>query len=230
MKQKAESRRQKAEGGREQTKGVRRLLFFCLLPAAYCLLFFPVVHAQVGAYEGRPVSAVEVVLEGTPADTAAQNEFKSLLRIAAGGEYSAVNVRQSLHDLYASGRVASARVEIDDSGNASNRALPVRVRFVVQRQIVIASVSIRGLTSGSPVARDEIRARVNLMQPGRRFSIPAIEKNADEIQTYLRDRGYFNATVEHSEIPAAGDTSGTTRPARTSPRSHARRTSSRAEV
>jgi len=209
VKQKAESRRQKAEGGREQTKGVRRLLFFCLLPAAYCLLFFPAVRAQVGDYEGRPVSAVEVVLEGTPADTAAQNEFKSLLRIAAGGEYSAVNVRQSLHDLYASGRVASARVEIDDSGNASNRALPVRVRFVVQRQIVIASVSIRGLTSGSPVARDEIRARVNLMQPGRRFSIPAIEKNADEIQTYLRDRGYFNATVEHSEIPAAGDTSGT---------------------
>jgi hypothetical protein len=51
------------------------------------------VHAQVGDYEGRSVSAVEVTLEGTPADTTAQNEFKSILRLSAGGEYSAVNVR-----------------------------------------------------------------------------------------------------------------------------------------
>ena len=168
-------------------------------------------HAQVGDFEGRPVSSVEVVLEGTPADPAAQSEFKSLLRIADGGEYSAVNVRQSLHDLYASGRIASARVEIDQP-NGTNPAQPIRVRFVVQRQIIIASVSIRiGPTTGTPIARDEIRARVNLLQPGRRFSIAAIEKNADEIQTYLRDRGYFNATVEHNEIPAPGDTTGTRR-------------------
>jgi outer membrane protein assembly factor BamA len=212
VKQKAESKRQKAESRRQKAEGGRRLLFFCLLPIACCLLFFPVVHAQVGDYEGRPVSAVEVALEGTPADTAAQNEFKSILRISAGSEYSAVNVRQSLHDLYASGRIASARVEIDDSANGSNRASPIRVRFVVQRQIVITSVSIRiGPTTGTPIARDEIRARVNLLQSGRRFSIPAIEKNADEIQTYLRDRGYFNATVEHNETPAPGDASGTRR-------------------
>jgi outer membrane protein assembly factor BamA len=212
VKQKAESRRQKAETGRVQTKGVQRLLFFCLLPVAYCLLIFPAVCAQVSDYEGRAVSTVDVVLEGTPADAAAQNEFKSLLRVANGSEYSAVNVRQSLHDLYASGRIASARVEIDDPGNGTNRAIPIRVRFVVQRQIVITSVSIRiGPTTGTPIARDEIRARVNLLQSGRRFSIPAIEKNADEIQTYLRDRGYFNATVEHSEIPAPGDASGTRR-------------------
>src|SRR6185369_12243239 len=31
------------------------------------------------------------------------------------------------------------------------------------------------------------------------------------IQTYLRDRGYFNATVEHNETPAPGDASGTRR-------------------
>jgi len=70
------------------------------------------VYAQVGNYEGRPVSAVDVVIEGTPADPLAQNEFKALLKISAGADYSAVGVRQSLHDLFASGRVASARVEI----------------------------------------------------------------------------------------------------------------------
>jgi len=140
------------------------------------------VHAQVGDYEGRPISAVEVTLEGTPADPAAQNEFKALLKITAGAEYAAVNVRQSLHDLYASGRVASARVEIDDPGNETNRAVPIHVRFIVQRQIIITSVSIR-VTPSTVIPRDEIRARVNLLQSGRRFSLTAIEKNADEMQT-----------------------------------------------
>jgi len=103
-----------------------------------------------------------------------------------GGEYSAVNARQSLHDLYASGRVASARVEVDEnSGRRSFSADSSSLRG--SKTIVIAGVTIRiGPTTGTPVARDEIRARLNLLEPGRRFSIPAIEKNADEIQTYMR--------------------------------------------
>ena len=68
--------------------------------------------AQVGDYEGHPVASVEIVIEGTPADAGAQAEFKSVVKIAAGDEYSAVLVRQSLHDLFVSGRVASARVEV----------------------------------------------------------------------------------------------------------------------
>src|SRR5204862_7330935 len=59
-----------------------RFVFFSAL--LFCLLAHD-THAQVGDYEGRPVSTVEVVLEGTPADTAAQNEFKSTLRISDGG-------------------------------------------------------------------------------------------------------------------------------------------------
>ncbi len=169
-------------------------------------------HAQVGDYEGRSVSAVDVVLEGTPADPPAQSEFKAMLKVFAGGEYSAASVRQSLHDLYASGRVASARVEIDETAGGA-RSTPVRVRFVVQRQIVIAGVTIKPITTtgATPIARDEIRARLNLLEPGRRFSIPAIEKNADEIQTYMRDRGYYKATVEHEEIPDPVDATGTRR-------------------
>ena len=166
--------------------------------------------AQVGDYEARPVTAVEVVLEGSPPDPSAQAEFQSLLKIVPGAEYSAVNARQSLHDLYASGRVASARIEIVEAQPGPTG--PVRVRFMVQRQIVIAGVTLRiGATTGTPIARDEIRARLNLLVPGRRFSVQAIERNADEIQTYLRDHGYYNAVVEHTEEPDATDTTGTRR-------------------
>jgi len=175
------------------------------------ITFGPHVSAQVGDYEGRPVASVEVVLEGSPADAAAQSEFQSTLRIRANTEYSAVLARQSLQDLFASDRVASARIEITEvqPGGALS---PIRVRFVVQRQIVIAGVTVRvGEATGTPIATDEIRARLNLLEPGRRFSLPAIGRNADEIQAYLRDRGYYNATVEHTEEPDPSDSTGTRR-------------------
>lgn len=170
------------------------------------------VFAQVGDYEGRPVSAVEIVFEGSPADASAQAEFQSLIKVVAGNEYSAVNARQSLQDLFASGRAAAARIEIVEGQPGGGRNTPVRVRFLIKRQIVIAGVSLRLTpTTGTPIARDEIRARLNLLEPGRRFSVQAIERNADEIQAYLRDRGYYNATVEHTEEPDPSDASGTRR-------------------
>lgn len=165
--------------------------------------------AQVGDYENRPVASVEVVLEGSPADAAAQAEFLSLVHIKANAEYSAVAARQSLQDLFASDRVASARIEISEAQSGSG---PIRVRFIVVRQTVIAGVTLRvGLATGTPIATDEIRARLNLLEPGRRFSLQAIERNADEIQAYLRDRGYFNATVEHAEVQSPSDVTGTRR-------------------
>lgn len=210
------NKRQKVVSRKQKAASRRCFQFFCLLPTACCVLLLLAVSqttfAQVGDYEGRPVAAVEVVLEGSPPDPSAQAEFQSLLKIVSGRDYLAVNVRQSLHDLFGSGRVASARIEIVEVQPGGGRSSPVRVRFLVQRQIVIAGVTLRiAPTSGTPVARDEIRARLNLLEPGRRFSVQAIERNADEIQTYLRERGYYNATVEHTEEPDPSDTTGTRR-------------------
>jgi outer membrane protein insertion porin family len=209
-------REQQAVVNKQKTASRRFIRVFCLLPTACCLLFvflLPLtVSAQVGDYEGRPVSAVEVVLEGSPPDPDDQAEFKSLLKIVTGMEYTAVNARQSLHDLFASGRVAAARIEVAEAQPGGGRTGPIRVRFVVQRQIVIAGVTLKiGPTTGTPIARDEIRARLNLLEPGRRFSVQAIERNADDIQVYLRDRGYYNATVEHVEVPDTSDASGARR-------------------
>ncbi|HEX5705062.1 MAG TPA: POTRA domain-containing protein [Pyrinomonadaceae bacterium] len=157
------------------------------------------------------MASVEVVLEGTPADPSAQAEFLSVVRIKSGGEYTAVAARQSLHDLFASDRVANGRIEVTEvqPGTANS---PIRVRFIITRQLVIAGVTVRvGEATGVPIATDEIRARLNLLEPGRRFSLQSIERNADEIQAYLRDRGYYNASVEHTEEPDPTDSTGTRR-------------------
>jgi outer membrane protein insertion porin family len=154
--------------------------------------------ARIEDYEGRQIVAVELVFEGTRQIPALQAEFLSLLRVAANTPYSAVRVRESLQALFDSGRVANARVEVVEEG--ANRTGPVRLRFVVQRQVQISDVRIElAPVTGSPISADELRARLNFVQPGTRLSKQLIARNADEIQVYLRDRGYFNATVEPVE-------------------------------
>jgi len=155
-------------------------------------------NARLEDYEGRPIVSVELTIENSPPDQAAQAEFLSLLKVAAGSDFSAVRVRDSLQALFDSGRVANARVEVTEQGPAKTG--PIRLKFVVQRQVQIGDVRIElGPVTGSPVSTDELRSRLNFIQPGTRLSKQLVERNADEIQVYLRDRGYFNATVEPVE-------------------------------
>lgn len=182
---------------------LRPAVCFVVCIFAMCLLFVNAradgtVNAKIEEYEGRLITSLEVVFEGSPADPAAEAEFLSLLKIAPNTEFSAVRVRESLQSLFNSGRVANARVEVvEDSGSKTG---PLKLRFVITRQVQIGDVRIElGAVTGSPISTDEIRARLNLVQPGTRLTRQIIDRNADEILVYLRDRGYFNATVEPVE-------------------------------
>src|SRR5262249_38715925 len=70
--------------GSSATRTLRRGLLLRVICVSAFFLCGLDARAQVGDYEGRPVSAVDVVFEGTPADPGAQNEFKALLKISAG--------------------------------------------------------------------------------------------------------------------------------------------------
>ena len=154
--------------------------------------------ARIEDYEGRQITAVELVFEGSTSTPAAQAEFIALLKVAPNTPYSAVHVRESLQALFDSGRVANARVEIIEEG--TTRTGPIRLHFVVQRQIQVGDVRIElGTVTGSPISTDELRGRINFAQSGNRLTKQLILHNADEMQTYLRDRGYYNATVEPVE-------------------------------
>ena len=84
------------------------------------MVLFAFASAQAGStfaeYEGRLITAVEIVFEGSPADPAAEAEFLSIVRVVPNTEFSAVNVRDSLQALFDSERVANARVEVIDPG------------------------------------------------------------------------------------------------------------------
>ena len=183
-------------------KNVIRVTWFLIL------LLLPIqalAEVSIPDYEGRVISSIEVVFEGSPQDAAAQADFLSLLRLAPNTEYSAGRIRDSLQALFDSGRVANARVEVL-SGGVSQTA-PIALRFVIRRQVQIAEINIElGSVTGTPIAADELRGRLNLTPLGTRLSSQIIARNADEIQVYLRDRGYFNAVVEPVEQL---DTTGT---------------------
>ncbi|HKP48198.1 MAG TPA: POTRA domain-containing protein [Pyrinomonadaceae bacterium] len=171
------------------------LCFFVLLSTSLLILAAPVA---LDDYEGRTIAAIEVVLEGSPPDPATEAEFLSIITVIPNSAFSAVTIRNSLQALFDSERVANARVEVIPSGTNANA--PVRLRFVIQRQVQIGDVKFDiAPVSGVPIPEDELRARLNLSQPGTRLTKQIVSRNADELQVYLRDRGYFNATVDPVE-------------------------------
>jgi len=191
---------------------LRRLISLVFLTQLFVCGAFVVAHAipDLSKWEGRPVSAVEVVLEGVPRDAAAEAELRSLLTVAPTINFSAVQVRESLQALFGSGRVANARVEAIEAGGGAGG--PVRLRFVVRPQVRVGDVDIEFV--GVPpdddlVSVDELRARLNLLEPGGRVSEQAIRTGADAIQTYLRDKGFFQAEVPYTQTVNPAGTSAT---------------------
>ncbi len=192
----------------------RRLFSIALLLFA-ALVFLPgggAVRAAVqdaNDYEGRRIESVEVVLEGAPRNDVIESELLSLLRVRANTEYGAVAVREALQMLFDSGRVANARVEVSEASGAASNA-PLRVRFVVRPQARVAEVFLElGVTTGTGVSEDELRARLNMLEPGARASEQIYRTNADLIQVYLRDRGFYRADVNYEQQLDPGGTRAT---------------------
>lgn len=159
------------------------------------------VSADVGSWEGRPVALIEVAFEGTDTDPVEQAALLEILRGTVGVDYSAVRIRNSLEALFRSGRVSSARLEAYDSGSGEGRARPVRLRFVVKplAKIERADLVLEG-AAGLGLSQDEMRTRLTRVDPGTPRSEQALKNNSDTLQIYLRDRGFFNAEVDYTEI------------------------------
>ena len=62
------------------------------------LVLLGFVSARAGVtfeeFEGRTITAVEIVFEGSPAEPAAEAEFLSIIRVVPNTPFSAVKVRE----------------------------------------------------------------------------------------------------------------------------------------
>jgi outer membrane protein assembly complex protein YaeT len=167
--------------------------------------------ADLSRYEGRSIASVEVVFEGAQRNATAEAELRTLLTVAPNTPFSAVRVRESLQALFDSGRVENVRVEASEVRSAAGlggATVPVALRFFVRPQIRVTDVRldlVGALPEGAPITADELRARLNLLDPGARVSDQSLRAGADAIQVYLRDRGFFRADVSFTRtLDAAG--------------------------
>ena len=157
---------------------------------------------DLSRFEGRTIESVEVAVEEASVEESALAELRSRVRIARGQRFSAVLVRESLQALFDTGRVANARVEAADAaGPAGEDGRPrVAVRFIIRPQVVVAAIEFEvGVTEGTGITEDELRGRVNLLDPGKRLTEQALKESADAIQIYMRDRGFYRATVDYEQ-------------------------------
>jgi outer membrane protein assembly factor BamA len=166
---------------------------------------------DAGDYEGRIITSLEIAIEDSPQDEAAEAEFRSLLSVGQGTEYSTVRVRESLQALFDSGLISNARVEVSEAcGPAGGTIRPLCLRFIVQRQVKVGEVRLSlNIPVDSPISEDEMRGRLNMLEPGSRLSEQVLKNNADLIQAYLRDKGFYRAEVSYTQVRDANDPTGT---------------------
>ena len=180
----------------------RRFLFLTLallVARAGASADTPRLAPDLSRYEGRAVESVTLEVEGASVDEAALGELRARLRVAAGGTFSAVLVRESLQALFDTGRVADARVEARDAAGPGPDGRPrVALRFLIRPQVSVAGVRFEiGADAGAAITEDELRSRVTLLEPGKRLTEAALRENADAVQAYLRDRGFYRADVSY---------------------------------
>ena len=173
---------------------------FACLTAAICFSAYSAFPQN--RFEDRTISDVTVTFEGNDNDATSRDQFQLIARDVLGGTYSTVKVRDALDALYTTQRISNIIVEATETAQNS-----VSLRFIVKRKTMVQRVNIIiGNTVGDEITEEDILYRLNLVTPGNVVSEPILQRNADLILDYLRDRGYFKSEVVFSQQPLDDDT------------------------
>lgn len=156
------------------------------------LFSFPVFSQN--DLEDKPISEVTIAFEGLDKNATANETFRLIAQETLGANYSSVKVRDAIEKLYATKQIASVVVE------ANQTTTGVTVRFVVRRKTQAQRVVIElPEDDESKITEQELLFRLNLLDPGTAITEQTLQKNADLILEYLRDRGFFKAEVTYSQ-------------------------------
>ena len=175
-----------------------RFAVLCFL----CVVFFAVNSFSQSIYEDRRISNVTVAFEGLEKDVTASDNFQFIAKNALGATYSAVRVRDAIDALYRTGDIVSASVLAEADGNNQ-----VNLQFVVKRKTRAEEVIVNvGEFTGDDVTEQQLRLRLDILDPGTPVTEQTLQQNSTQILTYLRERGYFDAKVDFSRKPLGSET------------------------
>ena len=170
------------------------------LTLLFCLGLSLAAAAQTappGKFEFLKITDIQITFEESGDDPTTEEQFRTLTRAVLGETYSAIRIRESLEALHDTGKIVSAKI-------TASMAPPdgVSLRYFIKRKVqaerVIVNVS-NG--TGETVTEQDLLLRLNLLTPGNSVTDASLKTNADAIQTYLREHGYYNAEVAYSTRP-----------------------------
>ncbi len=174
-----------------------RFLLKISVSLCLCGLFFSSNTLAQNKYENRQIKNVSITFEGTDKDISAAEQFRLIARGALGEKYSAVKIREAIGKLYESDKIVSAQVEASIVGENE-----VDLRFIIKRKTQAEKVFFKiGTTIGESVTEEELLLKLNLLNLGASVSEQVLRNNADLIQSYLRERGFYNAEVSFTQQP-----------------------------
>lgn len=151
-----------------------------------------------GQFEGRIIRSVAVTPEGGDQNTNLEEGLRIVVQEELGERYSTVKVRDALARLYDTKEIASATVEATNVGNDG-----VSLRFIIRRKPRAQRVTLNIPDEKAKVTEQELLFRLDILEPGTAVTDAALDRNANAILEYLRDRGYFKAEATYDRQPIA---------------------------
>lgn len=172
-------------------------LCLCGLIFIFCLVSF-----SQNKYENLRIGQVSIVFEGRDTDVSAADQFRLIATGSLGERYSAVKIREALDALYKSKKIITAQVEVTPVGEES-----VNLRFIIRRKTQAENIKIKiGNTVGDSVTEEELLLKLNLINSGASITEQTLQNNANLIQSYLREKGFYKAEVSYTQEPLANET------------------------
>jgi outer membrane protein insertion porin family len=196
--------RQKAMDKGRECERIFSLMLFAFLsnisaPARLCvlILLLSVCLFAQNNFENRAISDIQISFTGTDRDVSAAEQFRLIAQSILIGDYSTVKIRETLQALYSTEKIVSAQVEATPVGENQ-----VSLRFIIKRKTQAERVTVRvGNFVGTEVTEEQLLLRVNIQSQGGAVTEQVLRSNADAIQNYLRDRGYYSADVTYTQTP-----------------------------
>jgi outer membrane protein assembly complex protein YaeT len=161
---------------------------------SWCAVVVPPAVARAGTaqeqqdLEGRRLAAVRLLDQSG----AVLEENPPSLAVSAGAAYDSLAVRESLRLLYATGRFAEIRAEVE--------VLPegVRLDFVVRQNLFFNRIRIEGLPGDQLLSRATAALQLNL---GETFDEEKVSAALERLADTLREEGFYEAALAHQLIP-----------------------------
>ncbi len=174
---------------------MRLIRVFCI-----CILICVFVASgfSQNKYEKRRIAKIDISIGGSETNTKLIDEYRNIAREALGTDYSSARIRDAISALYDTKQIETIAVSA-----ALNPAGDVELRFIIKRKTLVDKVSIVvGESDGDSVEEQDLLFKLNLLTPGTTITEQTLRDNADEILTYLRERGFYKSEVvyERSQL------------------------------